>query len=183
MTAAARRVCVGVVTGPHGVGGAVRIKSFTARPKDVAAYGPLDDDSGTRRLELRLLGAARGVLIGRFSGVDDRNAAEALRGLHLYLPRAALPPPEPEEYYHADLIGLDAVLADGTRLGRVRAIHDFGAGDTVEIERTGAPSIMVPFTRAIVPMIEIEAGRLVVDPPCGLIEDSNAERVAVEEHA
>ena len=82
---APKQVCVGVVTGPHGVGGAVRIKSFTARPEDIAAYGPLADESGRRRLELRLLGAAKGVLIARLSGVDDRNGAEAVRGLRLYL--------------------------------------------------------------------------------------------------
>src|SRR5271166_3826148 len=167
MAAAKGQICVGIVTGPHGVTGAVRIKSFTAHPEDVAAYGPLADESGARRLELRLLGAAKGVLIGRLSGVDDRNRAEALRGLRLYLPRTALPPPEEEEYYHADLIGLAVVLNDGTPLGRVRAVYDFGAGDTIEIERSGAPPAIVPFTRAIVPVIDIEAGRLVVDPPPG----------------
>jgi len=167
-------VCVGVVTGPHGVGGAVRVKSFTARPGDIAAYGPLADETGRRTLELRLLGAAKGVLIARLTGVEDRNRAEALRGLRLYLPRSALPQPEPEEYYHADLIGLTAVLGDGTPLGQVRAVHDFGAGDTLEIERPGGPAAMVPFTRAIVPLVEVEAGRLVVDPPPGLIDDAKA---------
>jgi 16S rRNA processing protein RimM len=174
-------VCVGVVTGPHGVTGAVRIKSFTARPEDVAAYGPLGDQSGTRWLELRLLGAAKGVVIGRFSGVDDRNRAEALRGLRLYLPRTVLPPPEEEEYYHADLMGLEAVLMDGVRLGRVRAIHDFGAGDTLEIERQDGAPIIVPFTRTVVPVIDLESGRIVIDPPQGLLDDHEPERVAVED--
>jgi 16S rRNA processing protein RimM len=181
MEPAVKQVCVGIVTGPHGVGGAVRIKSFTARPEDVAAYGPLADKTGTRRFELRLLGAAKGVLIGRLSGVGDRNRAEALRGLRLYLPRAALPPAEEEEYYHADLIGLEAMVVDGTVLGRVRAIHDFGAGDTLEITRDGATAIMVPFTRAIVPVIEIEAGRLVIDPPPGLLDAGKAERAATRD--
>jgi 16S rRNA processing protein RimM len=170
--AAEKQVCVGIITGPQGVGGAVRIKSFTARPEDIAGYGPLADASGTRRLELRLVGAAKGVLIGRLAGVDDRDRAESLRGLRLYLPRAALPPPEPEEYYHADLIGLDAVLTDGTPLGWVRAVYDFGAGDTLEIERRGAPPAMVPFTRAIVPVVALDAGRLVVEPPPGLLDDA-----------
>jgi len=183
MAAAKGQICVGIVTGPHGVTGAVRIKSFTAHPEDVAAYGPLADESGARRLELRLLGAAKGVLIGRLSGVDDRNRAEALRGLRLYLPRTALPPPEEEEYYHADLIGLAVVLNDGTPLGRVRAVYDFGAGDTIEIERSGAPPAIVPFTRAIVPVIDIEAGRLVVDPPPGLLDDGGTASIAVEEEA
>ena len=169
--AAGKQVCVGVITGPQGVGGAVRIKSFTERPEDVAAYGPLADETGQRRLELRLVGAAKGVLIARLSGVDDRNGAEALRGLRLYLARSALPQPEPEEYYHADLIGLEAVLGDGTPLGRVRAVHDFGAGDTIEIERSGAAPAMVPFTRAIVPVVDLEAGRLVVAPPPGLLDN------------
>jgi 16S rRNA processing protein RimM len=171
MEAAAKRVCVGVVTGPHGVGGAVRIKSFTARPEDVGAYGPLADETGARRFALRLVGTAKGVLIARLSGIDDRNHAEELRGLRLYLPRAALPQPEAEEYYHADLIGLAAALPDGTPLGRVRAVHDFGAGDTLEIERADRLPAMVPFTRTIVPIVDIEAGRLVVAPPPGLLDD------------
>jgi 16S rRNA processing protein RimM len=152
----------------------VRVKSFTARPEDIAAYGPLADDTGRRHFELRLVGAAKGVLIARLAGVEDRDRAEALRSLRLYLPRAALPPPGAEEYYHADLIGLEAVLGDGTALGHVRAVHDFGAGDTIEIERPGAPPAMVPFTRAVVPIVDIEAGRLVVEPPPGLIDDAAA---------
>lgn len=178
MAAAEKQVCVGVITGPQGVAGAVRIKSFTQRPEDIAGYGPLADAGGTQHLELRLVGAAKGVLIGRLAGVDDRNRAESLRGLRLYLPRAALPPPEPEEYYHADLIGLDAVLTDGTPLGRVRAVHDFGAGDTLEIERRGAPPAMVPFTRAIVPVVALDAGHLVVEPPPGLLDDAEPKAPA-----
>jgi len=174
LTETAKQVCVGVVTGPHGVQGAVRIKSFTEAPEDVARYGPLGDESGDRRFELRLIGAGKGVVLARLSGVDDRNQAEALRGQRLYLARAALPQPEAEEYYHADLIGLEAVLGDGTPVGRVRAIHDFGAGDTLELERPGAPPVMVPFTRAVVPRIELAAGRLVLDPPPGLLDGGAA---------
>jgi 16S rRNA processing protein RimM len=157
------------------VRGAVRLKSFTAVPEDVAGYGPLEDERGERRFALRLVGGARGggakgVLIAAISGIDDRDRAEALRGLRLYLPRSALPPTEEEEYYHADLIGLDAALPDGTPVGTVRAVHDFGAGDTLEIERAGGPSVMVPFTRAAVPVVDVEGGRLVLDPPLGLLE-------------
>jgi len=171
---AAQRVCLGVVTGPHGVRGAVRIKSFTEAPADVARYGPLADETGTRRFELRLIGTGKGVVIASLSGVEDRNQAEALRGLRLYLPRSALPQTAAEEYYHADLIGLEAVLGDGTPVGRVRAIHDFGAGDTLELARLGAPPVMVPFTRAVVPSIELAAGRLVLDPPPGLLDENEA---------
>lgn len=172
MTPATKQVCIGVVAGPHGVTGAVRVKSFTAQPEDIAGYGPLADETGQRRFELCLLGSARGVLIARLSGVEDRNRAEGLRGLRLYLPRSALPQTAAEEYYHADLIGLEAMLGDGTSLGHVRAIHDFGAGDTLELARPGAMPVVVPFTRAVVPIVDLDAGRLVIDPPPGLLDDA-----------
>ncbi len=183
MTAPAKQVCVGIVTGPHGVTGAVRIKSFTAQPEDIASYAPLADETGRRHFELRLLGTAKGVLIARLAGVEDRDQAEALRGLRLCLPRSALPQPEAEEYYHADLIGLDAALGDGTPVGRVRAVHDFGAGDMIEIERHGAPPAMVPFTRAVVPVVDLAGGRLVIDPPPGLLDDAGPARRPVREPA
>jgi len=176
VTPAAKRICVGVITGAHGVQGAVRVKSFTADPKDVARYGPLEDESGERRLSFRLVGSAKGVVIAHLAGIADRDRAEGLRGLRLYLQRAALPPTAEEEYYHADLIGLEAALADGTALGHVRAVHDFGAGDTLEIERLAGPPAMVPFTRAIVPIVDLAAGRLVLDPPPGLINDPAPRR-------
>jgi 16S rRNA processing protein RimM len=174
VTDTAKQVCLGIVTGPHGVRGAVRIKSFTEAPEDVARYGTLTDGTAVRRFELRLIGISKGVLIARLSGVEDRDQAEALRGLRLYLPRSALPETEAEEFYHADLIGLEAVLGDGTPIGQVRAIHDFGAGDTLEVARPGAAPVMVPFTRAVVPSIELAAGRLVLDPPPGLLDESEA---------
>jgi 16S rRNA processing protein RimM len=148
----------------------VRIKSFTEVPEDVAGYGPLEDETGRRQFDLRLCGIAKGVLIARLPGIEDRDQAEALRGLRLYLPRSALPQPEAEEYYHADLIGLEAVLGDGTRVGHVRAIYDFGAGDTLELTREGAPPLLVPFTRAVVPTVDLDAGRVVIEPPNGLFD-------------
>jgi 16S rRNA processing protein RimM len=174
VTDAAKRVCLGVITGPHGVRGAVRIKSFTEEPEAISRYGPLTDETGGRGFELRVIGTAKGVVIARLSGVEDRNQAEAARGLRLYLARSALPLTAAEEYYHADLIGLEAVLGDGTLVGRVRAIHDFGAGDTLELARPGAPPLMVPFTRAVVPNVELAAGRLVLDPPPGLLDENEA---------
>ena len=182
MAATEQMVLIGIVTAPHGVGGAVRIKSFAARPEDVARYGPLVDAAG-QRFALRLVGAGRGVVIARLSGVENRDRAEALRGLRLYLPRSALPSAAAEEFYHADLIGLAAVLGDGTEIGRVRAVHDFGAGDTLEIERREAPPAMVPFTRAIVPRIDLDAGRLVIDPPAGLLDAARPARRRVKETA
>jgi 16S rRNA processing protein RimM len=182
MAATEKKVLVGIVTAAHGVTGAVRIKSFTARPEDIARYGPLTDANG-RRFALRLVGAGKGVLIARLSEVENRDRAEALRGLRLYLPRSALPPAAAEEFYHADLIGLAAVLGDGTVIGRVRAVHDFGSGDTLEIERREAPPAMVPFTRAIVPLVDLDAGRLVIDPPAGLFYDVRQARRSVRETA
>jgi 16S rRNA processing protein RimM len=173
----AGRVCVGLVTAAHGVRGAVRVKSFTAVPEDIAHYGPVEDETGQRRFMLAIIGAARGTLIVRLPGIEDRDRAEALRGLRFYLPRAALPTPQAEEYYHADLVGLAAVLTDGTPVGQVRAIHDFGAGDVIEIARPAAPPALVPFTRAVVPSVDLAAGKLVIDPPPGLI-DAVAEEPA-----
>jgi 16S rRNA processing protein RimM len=172
MSDTSKLVCLGVVTAAHGVQGAVRIRSFTEAPEDIVRYGTLTDEIGTRSFDLRLVGTAKGVVIVRIAGIDDRNQAEALRGLRLHLPRAALPQTEAEEYYHADLIGLEAVLGDGTPVGRVRAIHDFGAGDTLEVTRPGAPPVMVPFTRAVVPIVEPAVGRLVLDPPPGLLDET-----------
>jgi 16S rRNA processing protein RimM len=170
-----RRLCVGIVTGAHGVRGAVRLKSFTAEPESIAAYGPLEDEKGERRFALRLVGSAKGVLIAVIPGIDDRDRAEALRGLRLYLRRSALPPPDEDEYYHADLIGLAVTLADGTALGTVRAVHDLGAGDTLEVERLAGPPVMVPFTRAVVPVVDLDAGRLFIDPPPGLLEPTKED--------
>jgi 16S rRNA processing protein RimM len=165
------RVCVGIITGPQGVHGALRIKSFTEVPEEVAVYGPLEDETGRRQFDLSVRGFAKGVVIAHLSGVDNRGQAEALRGLRLYLPRSALPETAADEYYHADLIGLEAVLSDGTPVGRVRAIYDFGAGDTLELARPGRPPLLVPFTRAFVPLIEPAKGRLVLTPPPGLFDN------------
>ena len=172
---------MGVITGAHGVRGEVRVKSFTADPAAIAAYGPLEDERGERRLALALAGTVRGMLIARIAGIADRNAAERLKGTRLYLPRTALPQPEEGEYYHADLIGLEALLRDGSALGRVRAVHAYGAGDSLEIERPDGKTVLVPFTEAAVPLVDIAAGRLVVDPPEGLFETPPTEAEPREE--
>jgi 16S rRNA processing protein RimM len=159
------KICVGVVVGAQGIKGAVRIKPFTDRPEAVAAYGPVTDEQGARRFEVRIVGEGRGVVTAELSGVKDRSAAEALKGLRLYVPRAALPEPEAEEFYHADLIGLAAERTDGTPLGRVAAVLDHGAGTYLEIVGEGGRPLIVPFTRAAVPVVDPAAGRLVVEPP------------------
>ncbi|MEE9140737.1 MAG: ribosome maturation factor RimM [Alphaproteobacteria bacterium] len=174
------RICIGVIVGAHGVQGAVRVRSFTDDPGDVGAYGPVSDESGERTFELEVTGRAKGAVIARIAGVSDRDAAQALAGLELHVPRAALPEPEEDEFYYADLAGLVAELADGTRLGKVAAVYNFGAGDVVEVERDEGGSLMVPFTRAVVPVVDLDAGRMVIDPPAGLIGGA-AEEPAAEE--
>ena len=174
------------MAGAHGVQGLVRIKAFTAEPAAIASYGPLRDESGDRRFELEVLGQAPGkraadVVLARIAGVTDRDAAEALRGVRLYVRRSALPrPTEEEEYYHADLIGLRCDDHDGTPFGRVTAVHDFGAGDLLELSIEAgagrkAGTVLVPFTREVVPVVDIASGYLVVDPPEGLVEPAEQD--------
>ena len=170
-------LCVGVVIGARGLGGEVRVKSFTAEAADVAAYGALYDDSGGRPLWLRVVAQRGEAVVARVDGVDDRTAAESLKGRKLYVPRSALPEPAEDEYYHADLIGLRAELAGGGMLGTVRAVYDFGAGAVVEIGGQDNDVVMVPFTRRAVPAVDIAGGRIVVDPP-NVLEAAPAEGTA-----
>ena len=174
---------LGVITGAHGVRGLVRVKSFTAEPDAIAAYGPLEDERGERSFVIEPVGAAKGVLIARLAGVADRDAAERLKGVRLYLPRAALPEPGEEEYYHADLLGLAAMLRDGAVFGRVRAVHAYGAGDSLEIERPDGRVVIVPFTSAAVPVVDIAGRRVVIDPPAGLLDNRPAAAELGEDEA
>jgi len=159
------RILVGAIAGAHGLRGQVRIRSFTADPAGVAAYGPVTDEAGSRRFELAVTGATKDGVIVRIDGVADRTAAEALRGLRLYVPRAALPAPEAGEYYRADLIGLSAELADGSPYGRVVDVQNHGAGDLLEIERPRGGSEYLLFSDATVPVVDLATGRIVVAPP------------------
>ena len=158
-------VCLGVITKPKGVRGEVRITSFTARPEDLTAYGPLHDGPGGRVLDIALGEILKGgVVVASIGGVGDRDQAEALRGVKLHVPRAALPEAEGDEYYHADLVGLEVVAADGAAIGSVAGLHNFGAGDILEVVRHDGESLMLPFTRDAVPQIDIAGGRVIVDP-------------------
>lgn len=163
----ADRVCLGAVTGPHGVRGLVRIKAFTEDPADVASYGPVEDEAGGRRFDLQVAGRHKDQVIARIPGVGDRDAAQALKGTRFYVDRSALPEPEDGEFYHADLIGIRVELQDGTALGTVTAVHDFGAGDILEFVDADGRSRMLPFTEATVPAVDLAGGRLVVQPPEG----------------
>lgn len=164
-------VCVGVVVGAHGVRGVLKVKPFTADPDALDAYGPLTDDTGTRVYDLDVLGLQKGSVLCRIEGVDDRDKAEALKGLRLHVRRDDLPPPEDEdEFYHSDLIGLAAEFPDGTRVGHVTALFDFGAGDVLELRGETGGVAMVPFTKAAVPVIDVAGGKVVVEPIAGLLE-------------
>ncbi len=160
---AAERVCVGVITGAHGLKGLVRVKPFTESPEGVAAYGPVQSEDGHRRFEIDVANrTGKGQVLVRIAGVTSREGADALKGERLYVDRDCLPPPEEDEFYHADLVGLAVVLEDGSPLGGVRAVHEFGAGVVVEIVDDSGALLTVPFTRAAVPEIDLAGGRLVV---------------------
>lgn len=174
---AGHRICLGTVSGARGLKGEVRVRSFTADPAAIGSYGPLTDEAGTRRFRLRVkaLGKAPEV-IAVLDGVADRTAAEALKGVKLYVERDALPAPEDEdEFYHADLIGLRADLDGGGSLGTVKAVHDFGAGTVLEVAGPEGKGVLLPFTRAVVPRVDLKEGRLVVVPPPGLLEPAAPE--------
>jgi 16S rRNA processing protein RimM len=160
-------VLLGRISGAHGLKGEVKIAAFTAHPEDVAAYGPLSSGDGARTFEvtsLRTLG--NGAVIVRLRGVADRNAAEALRGTELFVPRSKLPSPEEDEFYHSDLIGLDAVSSSGEIIGEVIAVYNFGAGDLLEVRFVDERQpVLIPFEDAHVPDVDIAGRRVTIVRP------------------
>ena len=160
------RVCLGQFGAAHGVQGEVRLHSFTADPAAITSYGPLEGEDG-RVFEIEAMRPAKDHFVAKISGVADRNAAELLKNLKLYVPRARLPEPdEPDEFYHADLIGLAVVDRAGEKLGTVVAIHNFGAGDLIEMHpEGGGKTELLPFDEAHVPAVDIAAGKIVVVLP------------------
>jgi 16S rRNA processing protein RimM len=163
--AAGARVCVGQIGAPHGVRGEVRLRSFTAEPEAIAGYGPLETEDG-RILEIESLRPVKDHFVVALSGIGDRDAAERLTNLKLFVPRERLPQIlEADEFYHADLIGLAVIDRAGEKLGTVVAIHNFGAGDLIEVRAAGGGDTeLVPFDESNVPSIDITAGKIVVDP-------------------
>ena len=165
------RICVARIGAAHGIKGEVKLWSFTADPAAVADYGPLESQDGTLRFEIETLRPAKDHLVVRLSGVGDRDAAERLTNVDLYVPRDRLPAPAAEEFYHADLIGLRAEDRDGTALATIVGIHDFGAGDLLELRPPGAANtVLMPFNHTTVPVVDIAGGRIVIDPPQGLFK-------------
>ena len=164
------RICVAKFGAAHGVRGEIRLWPFTEEPLGATSYGPLETQDGKRRFEIISARAQKDHLVARVKGVETREAAELLNGLDLYVAREKLPATEGDEFYHADLIGLAAVTAAGETVGRIVAVHNFGAGDIVEIapakssDKSGE-TLMLPFTNAVVPTVDIAGGRVIVVPP------------------
>src|SRR3954470_22700586 len=165
------RICVARIGAAHGVRGEVKFWSFTADPAAVAGYGPFETADG-RLVEIDTLRPANEFFVARLKGVADRDAAERLRNVELFVPRERLPDTAAaDEFYHADLIGLAVVDAAGGPLGTVTAVHNFGAGDLIEVRAAaGRDTVVLPFTENVVPLVDIAGGRIVVAPPEGAFD-------------
>ena len=172
------RVCVGIVAGAHGLSGLLKVKSFTEKPEDIETYGPLSNAQGDHHWTMTIKRQDKNILLARFDGIGKREDADALAGTRLFVDRSALPPPnDPESYYHADLIGLQVKQDNGRMIGIIRAVHNFGAGDILDIQSEDGGSLDLPFTRQWVPKIDLLRGFMVVTPPPGLWDNqpSNPE--------
>ena len=171
---ASERVIVGSLAGAFGVKGEVRLKSYCADPAAIATYTPLSTEDGRLFRVVVLTGQIPNGFAARIEGIDSKEEADALRGAALYALRARLPHLADDEYYHADLIGLTVMDTGGVEIGRIVAVHNHGAGDLLEVKGAGLGSgVLVPFTAAIVPTVDLTAGRVIVDPPPGLLSDAD----------
>ena len=160
------KVCVGAISGAFGVKGEVRLKSFCAEATAIADYGPLTSEDGTRTFEITLTGVLNNGLAARLSSIRTRDEAEAMKGVQLYAERARLPNLDDDEFYYADLIGLDVLDVGGNKLGKVKAVLNHGASDLLEILGAGMKSpLLLPFTKAVVPTVDIAGRRVIVDLP------------------
>jgi 16S rRNA processing protein RimM len=173
----AAHICIARIGAAHGVRGAVKLWTFTEDPLAVKAYGPLLTKDGARSFEVATAREAKGHLVATLKGIATREDAERLNGLELYVAREKLPATEEDEYYHADLIGLAAVNAASEPIGRVTAIHNFGAGDIIEIAPAHGATMLLPFTNAVVPSVDLAAGRVVIELPDEIMgeDPSNAD--------
>lgn len=158
-------VCVARIGAAHGVRGAVKLWTFTEDPFAVRDYGPLLTKDGKGQFEVATAREAKDHLVATFKGVTTRDEAERLNGIELYVARDKLPATDEDEYYHTDLIGLAAVTTEGDALGRVVAIHNFGAGDIIEIAPPKGTTMLLPFTNAVVPEVDLAGGRVVIALP------------------
>ncbi len=156
---------LGAVLGAHGIKGEVRVKTFTLNPENLGRYGPLETKSGRQLAVASVRAIKANEAIVAFEGIDDRGAAEGLKGQELRIARAALPRTDPDEFYPADLIGLDVADRSGKPLGKVLALHNFGAGDIIEIAFLDGKTDFVPFSADTVREIDLASGRIVVELP------------------
>jgi len=161
----AAQICVARIGAAHGVRGAVKLWTFTEDPLAVRDYGPLMTKDGARQFEVTHVREAKDHLVATLKGIATRDDAERLNGLELYVPRDRLPETDDDEYYHADLIGLAAVNSADEPLGRVVAIHNFGAGDIIEIAPAKGATMLLPFTNAVVPTVDLAGGRVIIELP------------------
>jgi 16S rRNA processing protein RimM len=168
-----KQICVARIGAAHGVRGAVKLWIFTEDPLAVLRYGPLTTKDGAHHFTVAHAREAKDHLVATLQGVTTRDDAEKLNGVELYVARDKLPVTNDDEYYHADLIGLSAVTATDEPIGRVIAIHNFGAGDLIEIAPAHGPTMLLPFTNAVVPTVDIAGGRVVIELP-GEIDGEDA---------
>jgi len=159
------QICVARIGAAHGVRGAVKLWTFTEDPFAVTRYGLLSTKDGARTFEVAHAREAKGHLVATLKGVTTRNEAERLNGLELYVARDKLPTTYEDEYYHADLIGLSAETTGGAMLGKIIAIHNFGAGDIIEIAPVSGGTMLLPFSNAVVPTVDIAGGRVLIELP------------------
>ena len=174
MTAAAQ-ICVARIGAAHGVRGEVRLWPFTENPMAVIDYGPLSTNDGKRQFEVVRARIAKDHLVAALKGIATREEAERLNGLELYIPRDRLPATAAGEYYHADLIGLRAIDSEGAEIGKVLAIHNFGAGDIIEITPTRGPTMLLPFTDPVVPTVDVAGGFVVIERPGEIEGEENPQ--------
>lgn len=164
------RICVGAISGAYGVHGEVRVKSFCAVPEDIEGYSPLTTEDGTGQFTLALIRPMKNGFVGRIAEVASKEQADALKGVQLFAARDQLPHLPDDEFYYTDLVGLEVVDTGGAPLGRVKSVQNHGASDLLEVHRPGATAtVLLPFTRAAVPTVDLAAGRIVADPPDGLL--------------
>ena len=159
------RVCLGIVTGPQGLKGAVWIRSYTAWSENIASYGLLSDLTGEREFSIRILRSTKKGLVAELSGVDDRTAAEEIKGMELYVSRDALPETDEEEFYYSDLIGLKVEDENGKVMGQVKMMDNYGAGEVMEVTLTSGEALLLPFTREAVPIVDVPAGKIQIVRP------------------
>ncbi len=162
------KICVGAIAGAFGVHGEVRLKSFCANPEDIAKYAPLSDEMG-KSYTIKKLRPIKSGLAARIEEISSRETAEGLRSTRLYADRARFPELEEDEYYQSDLIGMVVIDGHGEAIGKVKSIQNFGAGDLLEIHYKGKTAL-IPFTRAVVPTVDLGARKIIIDPPEGLLE-------------